>query len=113
MSEAAGWMIPLWFITFGALLVGSGLFLLAEYRRLFFASPREAMSWEVLLQLLFHPASTPALLGALVLFIGLWFFVIGLIIATFMLSMVARDIGEYILPHLLEQVPLFGGSNVR
>ncbi|GHU29043.1 hypothetical protein AGMMS50256_12950 [Betaproteobacteria bacterium] len=62
------------------------LTLLGEYKRIFFENPQAAMSFEVWSQLLFHPAATPAYLGVLVLFFGIWFIVIGLFVLTLMVG---------------------------
>jgi len=76
--SVSGWGIPLGLIAFGAVLAVLGVLLLGEYRRVFFADPERTMSVEVFLQLLFHPAATPAYLGVVLLFAAAWFVIIGL-----------------------------------
>ena len=71
------------FLALGGLLCVGGWMLLREYRNVFLADPRAAMSVEVLLQILFHPAATAAFLGAMAIFFGFWFLALGLLFLLF------------------------------
>jgi hypothetical protein len=95
-----GWSIPFGFLVFGALMMMVALAGLNEYRKMFFAHPREAMSLEVLLQLIFHPASTPALLSAFLLVAGISFLTIGIIIFLLMLGIEFGELANRLWPNL-------------
>lgn len=108
MTEGGSLLLMLTML--GGLMVCLALVGLTEYRKVFFANPREAMSLEVLLQLLFHPASTPALLSALLLVIGLWFLAIP---AFVLLAAVGFWLWEVAVPAIVSHIPLLsGGPNV-
>lgn len=99
---------------FGGLMVCVALAGLGEYRKLFSTHPREAMSLEVLLQLIFHPASTPALVSGLLLFVGLWFIAIPILAifaasAYFLWDVATPAIWRVIVSH----VPLLGSGYGR
>jgi len=70
------------------------------------------MSIEVLLQLLFHPASTPAFLCAFALIVGLWFLAIGVFIFFALLGDVLWGVGRQAWPKILTHLPLLGGPDV-
>jgi len=101
-----GWSLAFSAAIFGGIFVCGALAGLGEYRKLFFTHPREAMSLEVLLQLLFHPASTPAFVCAFALVIGLWFLAIGAFIFIVLLGDVAWGLGVQLWPKIRSHVPL-------
>ena len=76
---AESWILPLFFIMFGAVLLALGFALLTEYRRLFFSDPRSAMSLDVLGHLL--ELGAPGYLGVFGLGIGGFFLAIGTLMA--------------------------------
>jgi hypothetical protein len=69
------WLVPVFFLGLGGLFLLLAFFLLEEYRKLFFANPRAAMTFEVLAQL--FQLGTPGYIGAIGLAAGGFFFVIG------------------------------------
>jgi hypothetical protein len=69
------WLVPVFFLGLGGLFLLLAFFLLEEYRKVFFANPRAAMTFEVLAQLL--QLGTPGYIGAFGLAAGGFFFVIG------------------------------------
>src|SRR5260221_6255915 len=105
-----GWSFAFSAAVFGGIMICVALAGLSEYRKVFLANPREAMSLEVLLQLIFHPASTPALLSAFVLMIGLWFLAFGVLIFVSLLGIVLWEVTIRIWPKLLGHTPLFGSG---
>jgi len=72
---AGTWILPLFFIMFGAVFLAMGFALLTEYRKLFFSDPRTAMSLDVLGHLL--ELGAPGYLGVLGLGFGGFFLAIG------------------------------------
>ena len=101
------WFYPAWFIMFGALLTCSALALLAEYRKIFLQNPLGAMSVETLLQVIFRPALTPAYLGSLLGFIGLWFVALGLFVLCLSFSSVLYEASNWAFRKFIELFPLF------
>lgn len=97
---------------FGGIMICVALFGLSEYRKLFLENPRNAMSAEVLMQLLFHPASTPAFLCVLLLIVGLCFVAISLYMFCFIMAKVLPWIVGRIWPTFVSYFPLLGGPNV-
>jgi hypothetical protein len=105
-----GWSLAFSVAIFGGIFVCAAVAGLGEYRKLFFAHPREAMSLEVLFQLLCHPASTPAVVCALALIIGLWFLAIGAFIFLALVCDVAWGLWIQFWPNIKGHIPLFGGG---
>jgi hypothetical protein len=69
------WLIPVFFLGLGGLFLLLAFALLEEYRKVFFANPRAAMTFEVLAQLL--NLGAPGYIGAVGLAAGGLFFVLG------------------------------------
>ncbi len=69
------WLVPVFFLGLGGLFLLLAFLLLEEYRKLFFANPRAAMTFEVFGQLL--QLGTPGYVGAFGLAVGGFFFVVG------------------------------------
>src|SRR5260221_13651092 len=69
------WLVPVFFLGLGGLFLLLAFFLLEEYRKLFFANPRAAMTFEVLAQL--FQLGTPGYIGAIGLAAGGFFLLIG------------------------------------
>ena len=69
------WLIPVFFMGFGALFLLLAWMLLAEYREAFMANPRAVMSFEVFAQIL--NKGGPGYIAAFGLTVGLAFFGIG------------------------------------
>ena len=72
------WLIPAFFLGFGALFLLLAWMLLVEYREAFIANPRAVMSFEVLAQIL--EMGAPGYIAAFGLTVGLAFFGIGALI---------------------------------
>ena len=92
------WLLPAFFLAFGALFLLMAWNLLREYRHLFLANPRAMMSLDVISEIL--GTGAPGYLGAFGLLAGVFFLGVGLLLLLVMilapLSEVLRQLAHVI-----------------
>src|SRR5258707_14505485 len=98
------WLVPVFFLGLGGLFLLLAFSLLEEYRKLFFANPRAAMTFEVLAQL--FQLGTPGYIGAIGLAAGGVFFVIGAAMAVLFIAVALLEIVRQVFHALALPFPI-------
>ena len=92
------WLVPAFFLAFGAIFLLMAWNLLREYRQLFFANPRAMISLDVISEI--FGSGAPGYLGAFGLLMGFFFVGVGLLL---LLVMILAPLSEILrqLAHVI------------